>query len=196
MGDAAIMIFNMLGGLYLAAVVLRFLLQLSRADFYNPLSQAIVRVTDPPVRAFRMFIPGWRGLDFSCLALALALEAAFICALLLLYGAPVPGAGFVVTWALVGVVYVIGRIYFYAIIAAIIMSFMAAFSGGVGPHPLMRVVLQLTEPVMSPVRRIIPPLGGLDFSPLVIFMAMYLADDLLRGALGITAVHAAVVIGI
>ena len=75
MGSSAALIFNTLTGIYLLAILLRFLLQVARADFYNPMSQAVFRITDPMVRIFRSFIPGYKGIDFSSLILALVVEA-------------------------------------------------------------------------------------------------------------------------
>jgi len=196
LGSSAALIFNALAGLYLLAVLLRFLLQLARADFYNPVSQAVVKVTDPAVRVFRNFIPGYRGVDFSTLILALVVEGVCICVLILLYGGSIPGPGFVVTWSFVGVLYFIINIYYWAIIASIIMSFVMLFSGSMNPHPILRLIWQLTEPVMAPVRKIIPPMGGLDFSPIFIFIAIGLIQNLLISTFGISEQLAAVVIGI
>ncbi len=170
--NALATVFSALGGLYLLAILLRFLLQVARADFYNPVSQAVVRVTDPMVRVFRTFIPGYRNLDFAALALAFVVEGIAIYVLFLLYGASVPGIGFVVTWSVLGVVYFIINIYWYAIIASIIMSFVMLFSGNMNPHPILMLVWQLTDPVMAPFRKIIPPMGGLDFSPIFVFILL------------------------
>ena len=170
--NALATVFSALGGLYLLAILLRFLLQVARADFYNPVSQAVVRVTDPMVRVFRTFIPGYRNLDFAALALAFVVEGIAIYVLFLLYGASMPGIGFVVTWSVLGVVYFIINIYWYAIIASIIMSFVMLFSGNMNPHPILMLVWQLTDPVMAPFRKIIPPMGGLDFSPIFVFILL------------------------
>ena len=196
LGSSAALIFNALAGLYLLAVLLRFLLQLARADFYNPVSQAVVKATDPMVRLFRNFIPGYRGIDFSTLILALVVEAIGICVLILLYGGSIPSVSFIITWAFVGILYFIINIYYWAIIASIIMSFVMLFSGNTNPHPILRLVWQLTEPVMAPIRKIIPPMGGLDFSPIFIFIAIGLIQNLLISTFGISPQLAAVVIGI
>jgi YggT family protein len=196
LANSVILIFSTLAGLYLMAVLLRFLLQVAKADFYNPLSQSVVRITDPMVRIFRTFIPGYRGIDFSTLILALVIEGLSICVLIILYGGSIPGIGYVVTWSFVGVLYFIVNIYYYAIIASIIMSFVMLFTGNMNPHPILRVIWQLTEPVMAPIRKIIPPIGGLDFSPIFIFIAIQLIQNFLISTFGITPQHAAVIIGI
>lgn len=194
--STAVMLVQALGGLYLLAVLLRFLLQLARADFYNPVSQAVVRVTNPLVKGLRGVIPGYRGIDFATLVLALLVEAALTVTLIALSGFDLPSIGRIITWSVVGVLGFIINIYYWAIIASIIMSFMMAFSGMMSPHPALRLVWQLTEPVMAPFRRIIPPLGGLDFSPIFIFIAIRLVQNLLYSTFGITNQIARVVIGI
>jgi YggT family protein len=195
-GSSAALITNNLGGLYLLAVLLRFLLQIAKADFYNPVSQAVVRATDPLVRILRKVIPGYRGIDFSTLILAIVIEAIAICILITLYGGSIPSAGFIVTWAVVGVIYFIVNIYYYAIIGSIIMSFVMLFSGNMNPHPILRLIWQLTEPVMGPLRKVLPPMGGLDFSPIFIFIIIGLIQNLLIETFGISEQIAAVVIGI
>ena len=193
--NALATIFNALGGLYLLAILLRVLLQLARADFYNPVSQAVVRVTDPLVRVFRSFIPGFRNVDFAALVLAFFVEGIAIYVLFLLYGATLPGIGFIITWSVLGVVYFIINIYWYAIIASIIMSFVMLFSGNMNPHPLLLLVWQLTEPVMAPFRKIIPPMGGLDFSPIFVFILIRFILTFLDNTFGSRQVSL-VVIGI
>tara|TARA_A100001015_G_C14778451_1_gene628174 strand:+ start:620 stop:886 length:267 start_codon:yes stop_codon:yes gene_type:complete len=74
-GNAVAQIFNTIAGLYLLFVVGRFLLQLAKADFYNPISQAVFKITDPMVKVFRSFIPGYRGIDFSSLILAFFVQS-------------------------------------------------------------------------------------------------------------------------
>ena len=194
--SSAVLLVNAIGGIYLLAVLLRFLLQIARADFYNPVSQAVVRLTDPMVRIFRSFIPGYRGIDFSSLILALVVEALAICLIFLMYGGSIPSLDFIITFAVVGVSYFIVNIYYYAIIGSIIMSFVMMFSGNMNPHPILHLIWQLTEPVMGPIRRVIPPMGGLDFSPIFIFIVIGLIQNLLIQTFGISEQIAAVVIGI
>ena len=148
------------------------------------------------VRLFRTFIPGYRGIDFSTLVLAFLVEAAAICVLILLYGGTIPGIGSIITWAFVGVILFIVSIYYYAILGSIIMSFVMMFSGSTNPHPLLRLVWQLTEPIMAPVRKIIPSMGGLDFSPIFIFIAIQIIQNFILTTFGINQQHAMVIVGI
>jgi YggT family protein len=196
MGSSAALIFSTVTGIYLFAVLLRFLLQVAKADFYNPVSQAVIQITDPIVRILRTVIPGYKGIDFSSLVLAFVIEAIAICVLITLYGGSIPSIGYIITWAFAGVVLFIVSIYYYAILASIIMSFVMMFSGSTNPHPLLLLVWQLTEPVMAPVRKIIPSMGGLDFSPIIIFIAIQIIQNFILTTFGINQQQAMVIIGI
>ena len=193
-GNAAAQIFNTIAGLYLLFVVARFLLQLAKADFYNPISQAVFKITDPMVKVFRSFIPGYRGIDFSSLILAFFVQFAAISLTILLYGGSLPSISFIVTWSFVGVLNFIILFYYYALIASIVMSFVMMFSGNMNPHPILSLVWQITEPIMSPVRKVIPPMGGLDFSPIFIFLVIGLIRNFIYQSFGVNEQIAAVVI--
>ena len=195
-GNAAAQIFNTIAGLYLLFVVARFLLQLAKADFYNPMSQAVFKITDPMVKVFRSFIPGYRGIDFSSLILAFFVQFAAISLTILLYGGSLPSISFIVTWSFVGVLNFIILFYYYALIASIVMSFVMMFSGNMNPHPILSLVWQITEPIMSPVRKVIPPMGGLDFSPIFIFLVIGLIRNFIYQSFGVNERIAAVVIGL
>ena len=197
MGSSSALIFSTIIGIYLLAVLLRFLLQVAKADFYNPVSQAVTKITDPMVRILRTVIPGYKGIDFSSLVLAFVVEAVAICTLIILYGESISNIGYtnIVTWAFAGVLLIIIKIYYYAILASIIMSFVMMFSGNTNPHSLLLLVWQLTEPIMSPVRKIIPSMGGLDFSPIFIFIAIQIIQNFILTTFGVGP-YAAVIIGI
>jgi YggT family protein len=188
-GDVAYLLVNTLGGLYVLAVLLRFMLQVARADFYNPFTQAIVRLTDPAVRAVRRVIPGYRGLDFASLILALLAQCVCTFLLITTSGYAVPGAGLIITWSVVGLLSFILNIYFWAMMISIIASFIAPYSG----HPALVLVRQLTEPVMEPFRRLLPSMGGLDLSPIFVFLGLQIIRMLFIDPVG---VNARVVLGI
>ncbi len=184
-GNAVAQIFNTIAGLYLLFVVARFLLQVAKADFYNPISQAVFKATDPMVRLFRSFIPGYRGIDFSSLFLAFVVQFVAISVTFFLYFSAIPSLSFIVTWSFIGVLNFIILFYYYALIASIVMSFVMMFSGNMNPHPILLLVWQITEPIMSPVRRIIPPMGGLDFSPIFIFLIIGLIRNFIYQSFGV-----------
>jgi len=173
------LIIKSLGGLFLLAVLLRFLLQAVRADFYNPVSQAIVKITAPVLLPFRRVIPGYRGIDFASLVLALVLNSIFTTLLVLIAGFK-PDIGIMVAWAFIGLISFFLKIYFWSLIISIIASFVAPFSG----NPVLLVVYQILEPLYSRIRRIIPPMGGLDLSPIFIFLAINVIEIMVIGTLG------------
>jgi YggT family protein len=168
LGQVVILIVNSLGALFILAVLLRFLLQAVRADFYNPLSQAIVKVTARPLAPFRKVIPGYRGLDFASLVLALVLNALFTAIMIFAAGFNLPGIGIIVSWAFVGLLSFFFNIYYFGLIIQVIASFIAPFSG----NPILLMIYQILDPINSRVRRVIPPMGGLDLSPLFIFLGI------------------------
>ena len=194
--SALAQIFNTIAGLYLLFVIARFLLQVAKADFYNPISQAVFKATDPVVRVLRSFIPGYKGVDFSSLILAFIVQFIAISVTIFLYGGVIPSVGFIITWSFIGVLNFIILFYYYALIASIIMSFVMMFSGNMNPHPILLLVWQITEPIMAPFRRVIPPMGGLDFSPIFIFLIIGLIRNFIYQTFGVNEQIALVVIGL
>ncbi len=166
-------------GLYLLAILLRFLLQIARADFYNPICQMIVKITNPALRPLRRIIPGLGGLDVSALVLGLIVQAVGIFLILMLHGYGLPNILLVLGWSLTGMLALVLNIYFFALIAVIILSWVAPQTR----HPAATLIFQLVEPIMRPMRRIIPSLGGLDLSPIFIFIAINLIKILVIGNL-------------
>jgi YggT family protein len=154
--------------LYLIAMLLRFLLQLVRADFYNPISQFIVKVTNPLVVPVRKVIPGYAGLDIASLLLALFLQIIGIAAIFLIRYGALPGPALLFMGGVLGVIALLVKIYFFALLAMIILSWVAQGSN----HPAIYLLFQITEPVMAPVRKLLPSMGGMDFSPILVFVAI------------------------
>lgn len=168
LGQVVNLVVNSLGALFILAVMLRFLLQAVRADFYNPLTQAIVKITARPLAPFRKVIPGYRGLDFASLVLALVLNSLFTAIMIAAAGFALPGIGVIVSWAFVGLLSFLLNIYYFGLIISVIASFIAPFSG----NPILLMLYQILDPINSRVRRVIPPMGGLDLSPLFIFLGI------------------------
>jgi len=179
-GSIGSLLVSTMGTLFMMAVLLRFLLQISRADFYNPITQMVVRVTDPGVQLFRRFIPGFKGVDFATLVFAMLVQCTLICVLILIAGFELPSVGLVMTWAVGGIINFILDIYFWALLVSIVSSFIAPFS----EHPALVLVRQLTEPIMAPIRRFLPSLGGLDQSPIIVILAIQILKILLVAPMG------------
>jgi YggT family protein len=155
---------------YLTIVLLRFLLQLARADFYNPISQFVVKATNPPLRVLRKVIPGWGAVDGACLVLAILIQClAFMLILMALnQGFPAINPLTLLTWSAITVLGLIVKIYFWSVIAVVVVSWIAPGS----QHPAIQLIAQITEPVMRPVRNVMPSMGGLDLSPIVVFLIL------------------------
>lgn len=157
-----------LGGLYIMAVLLRFLLQLVRADFYNPISQAIVKVTSPLLTPLRKIIPGMGGLDMASLILAFLLQMLLVWVLLAMQGIGVSSALLpqIVVLSLKELALEVLNIYMFSLIIIAIASWVAPGSY----NPGLMLLHQLTEPLSGRIRKVIPPLGGLDFSLMVLVL--------------------------
>ncbi|HCF4514530.1 YggT family protein [Pseudomonas aeruginosa] len=175
LNTAAIYILQPLGSLYLLIVLLRFILQLVRADFYNPLSQFIVRATKPLLNPLRRIIPGFGGIDLASLVLAILIQLVLMILILMLMGYGV--GGFIMQlliWSIIAVTSLFLKVFFFALIISVILSWVAPGSY----NPGAQLVNQICEPLLMPFRKLLPNLGGLDLSPIFAFLALKLIDML------------------
>ncbi|MCQ4264096.1 YggT family protein [Stutzerimonas stutzeri] len=174
LSQALILVIQTLGSLYLLIVLLRFILQLVRADFYNPLSQFIVKATHPLLRPMRRIIPSMGTLDLSSLLLALIVQTVLMALILLIAYGTIGNPLLLLIWAVIGIIGLFLNIFFWALIISVILSWVAPGS----QNPGAQLVGQLCEPVLAPLRRLLPNLGGLDISPIFAFLAIKLLDML------------------
>lgn len=175
LNTAAIYILQTLGSLYLLIVLLRFILQLVRADFYNLLSQFIVRATKPLLNPLRRIIPGFGGIDLASLVLAILIQLVLMILILMLMGYGV--GGFIMQlliWSIIAVTSLFLKVFFFALIISVILSWVAPGSY----NPGAQLVNQICEPLLMPFRKLLPNLGGLDLSPIFAFLALKLIDML------------------
>ncbi|GAB2710428.1 YggT family protein [Halomonas garicola] len=180
LGNAGLMLINTLIGIYLFILMLRFLLQASGADYYNPMSQSVVKITQPVVQPFQRFLGPVAGrFDLATLAAGFVLKVLSIIAIFMIIGIGMPPLAGVLIAGVAAVLGAILKIYFFALIVMIILSWVAPNAS----HPGALLVMQLVEPIMAPVRRVIPPLGMIDLSPIVVFIGINLLDGLVVGAL-------------
>ena len=165
--DATRFLINIVFGLLVYAVLLRFLMQCLRAPFRNPLGRAVSALTDWAVKPLRRILPGFRGYDWASLAIAWLLQALWLAALMALGGPPLYGglAGLIATLAVVELI----KATLWIVIGTV---FLQALLSWVAPDgPLAGVLNALTFPLLTPVRRVVPPLGGaLDLSPLIVIV--------------------------
>ena len=172
--NPAIFLIHTLFGLYALVVMLRLLLQLVRADFHNPASQFIVKITHPALRPLRRFIPPIAGMDGASLVLAWALKAVEFSLILLLLDT---NASLVapLIWAPVALGQMTLNIFLFAIIIQAVLSW-------INPdpyNPMHQLLHSLTRPVLAPFQRMIPPISGMDLSPMAAIIALYLLQMLL-----------------
>jgi len=162
-----IFLIDILFDIYIAIMLLRFLLQYVGADFYNPISQFIVKVTQKPVFITRRLIPGFRGIDVATLVLALALIFIKLTVLYAIGGIQPSIAGIVIQ-GLYDLVQLIIDIFIFAIFVQAILSW-------VNPdpyNPVSGLLRSLTSPVLGPVRKLLPAMGGFDLSPIVALIGL------------------------
>lgn len=173
--SAGVFLIQTFFGLYILVIMLRFLMQAARADFYNPISQGIVKVTDPALRPLRRVVPGIWRFDLASLVLALAVQIIALILVYLLYGAPLPNPLALVLWSVVGLFSLTLKIYYFSLIAMIIVSWIMPHSN----NPAIVLIHQIVEPICAPARKLLPPMGGLDFSIILVFVFITLIDSFL-----------------
>lgn len=166
--------------LYIMVVMLRIWLQASRADFYNPFSQFIVKATQPVVAPLRRVIPSIGSIDLATILFAYILCVLKFVALVLVNssGSFVFSADFLFL-GLLSLLKAAGGLLFWVLLIRAILSWV-----GQGRSPIEYVFHQLTEPMLAPIRRILPAMGGFDLSVLVLFIALQFANFLMGDLIG------------
>lgn len=160
-------LFGTLIDLYITAVMLRLLLQWVRADFYNPVCQFLVLITNPLLIPLRRVIPSIGRLDTASVVLMMVLEVLGVWLVFKLAGRSMEPQ-VLLMFSLVKLVLTLLWTYFFLIIVLVILSWV----GQRARHPIVPLVVQLTDPVLAPIRRVIPVVGGFDLAPLVALIAI------------------------
>ena len=171
--NALTFLISTLFDLYLMVVILRIWLPLARADFYNPFSQFVVKATHPLIAPMRRLIPSMGRFDTSSFVLALLVVMVKVLLLSLIAGGGIDLVLFFV-FALVTVIKQAGILLFWMLIIRAILSWFNQ-----GYNPIVMIMGQLTEPILAPVRRIIPPIAGLDLSVMLVIIGMNFINMLL-----------------
>ncbi|NTS78085.1 YggT family protein [Catenovulum sp. SM1970] len=165
-------------GLYLMVVLLRVWLQLVRADFYNPFSQFVVKATNPLVVPLRRIIPGFGGLDLASVILALVIGILKYFVLSIVLSQNIPALAMVIFGA-VSVLKEAFQLVFWILVIRAILSWFSQ-----GQNPMEYVLMQLTEPLLKPIRKILPQMGGLDSSILILLIGLQFVNYLIIDMFG------------
>ncbi len=172
--DAGLFLVDTVLGLYILIVLLRFLFQLVRVDFYNPLSQFIVKASNPLLTRLHQFIPSLWGIDLGAIVLLLILEGLRLALTALMLGHTPRVSGVLILS--------IGELLKLAVYIVVFSIFVRALlswvSSGTG-NPMARLLRSFTEPLLAPARRLLPATGGLDLSPIIVFLVLMLVLKLL-----------------
>ncbi len=171
--DAGAFLVTTVFDLYILVVMLRFLFQLVRADFYNPVSQFVVQLTNPPLRYLRRFVPGLGGVDVAALVLMLALKMLERWIVLGMQGvAAGPVAALLL--AIADLLDLAVSVFMVSILVQVVLSWVAPTTY----NPVVGLIRDLNEPLTRPARRLMPAVAGWDLSPILILIALQLVSML------------------
>ncbi len=173
---ALVFIINTVTSLYLLVLSLRFWMPWLRADFRNPLAQGILRLTSPLVIPVRRIVPSFGRLDTATILVAFSIQYLTIVLLLLILGTSADIGPIAVT-ALVKLAVLSVYLFVYAIFIRIILSWISPGSF----NPATAIITMLTEPVLRPFRRLVPPMGGFDISPIFAIILLIAVTIVVNG---------------
>jgi YggT family protein len=184
LSDIAVTIASPLFSLALFLIAMRFLAQLCGVSPYNPISIGLRSITDPIVAPINRVVPAGKRLNIGAVIALIVCQVIYIAVMLALISRfDAFNVLQSLIWSTLGAAGLLINIVFYSVLAMIVVSFLAPQSN----HPAVEFIWQLTEPVMAPLRNFIPSMGGLDFSPIVLFIGI----NVIRVSLG----HMAVAVG-
>ena len=174
-------IIDALTSLYIFVLLLRIWLPLLRADFRNPLAQAALRLTSPLVVPLRRVLPSFGRLDTATVLVAFVIQYAAILLIMFIYAAllsnPLPSSGLIALTSMVTLISLSVNLFVFAIIIRVVLSWISP-----GLHnPATALVSTLTEPVLQPIRRLLPPMGGFDLSPMLTIIGLYALNIVILG---------------
>jgi YggT family protein len=169
LSNASAFLIDTVFGIYILLVLLRFLLQLARADFYNPICQFLVKATNPPLKPLRRIIPGLWKIDLASIVLLLALQMIAVWLIHLAGGRSISIEGLIVISAAELLALTL-NIFLVTILIQVILSWIGAGAY----NPLSSLLYSLNEPLLGPARRVLPTMSGIDFSPLLVLVVIQL----------------------
>ena len=175
MSEATLYLFKAIGDLLTIGFILNFFFRLFRVDYYNPIVRSIVRLIDPPVNIVRALIKPLYAVDTASLLFAVLTQS--FC-FYLIFTEEIIDAEFslLLLWSVYSIMIIMLEMLFWILLIGIIISWIAPFNA----HPAIRLLVQMSEPIFKPFRIILPPMGGLDFSPIIAFIVLTYLQILLR----------------
>ncbi len=185
LGQAATLLIEVVFGVLALLFALRLLVQWAGVNFHNPICQGLYRFTHPVLMPLRRWLKPWRRIDLAAALITLAILCVKAALMLAIAGLK-PAAGAIALLGLAETVNLLLMLYFWLILIRVLMSWI-----GGGHHPLVPLVTQLTEPLLRPLRRVLPAPGGLDLSPMLAMLALMLLRILLAAPLQDLAVSLA-----
>jgi YggT family protein len=174
--SALVFIVNALTSLYLLVLLLRFWLPWLRADFRNPLAQGILKLTSPVINPLRRIVPSFGRLDTATVLVAFVVQYLGILLILLITGSS-ENFSVIATTAIVKLALLSVNLFMFAIFVRIILSWISPGQF----NPATAIIATLTEPLLRPVRRLIPAIGGFDISPVFVIIALGALTRVLMG---------------
>lgn len=171
------LVLDTVSSLYLMLILMRFMLQLARADFYNPISQFVVKATNPLLIPLRRLIPSAGSVDTASIVLAVLFQLVVIALKMLVVTGGLANPIFLIALSAIMVMDVVLKVYFWALIIMIVSSWVAPSSN----NPALILINQIVEPLMKPFRKMLPSMGGLDLSPIFVFLVIQVLEVVLKG---------------
>ncbi|MBS0286570.1 MAG: YggT family protein [Proteobacteria bacterium] len=177
--NASAFLVHSLFDIYIFILLLRFVLQYLRVDYYNPFTQFIVKATSPVIVPLRRMIPGFWGIDIATLVVIIALTSLKVSLVMFISLHKFPSPFGMALWSLGEIFNLTINLFFYSILLSVILSWVAPLT----QSPIAPIVYKLTEPLMRPVRRIIPSIGGFDITPIPVMIGLQLLKILIADPL-------------
>jgi YggT family protein len=177
--NASAFLIHSIFDLYLFILLLRFILQYLRVDYYNPFTQFVVKATSPVVVPLRRIVPGFYGIDFATIIAILVLTGVKISLIMFVSMHKFPAIAGLLIWSFGEIFALTINLFFYAILMTVILSWVAPMSNS----PITPILYRLTEPLMRPVRRLIPPIGGFDITPIPVMITLQVLKILIADPL-------------
>lgn len=180
LSNAGLFLIKSIFDLYIFVVMLRIILQWVHADIANPAFDLVAKLTNPPLKPIRRIIPTWKGIDVAAIVLLLILEIIKLAILVWIQISAVPTFSGLIVLAFAELLSQLINIFFFAILALAVLSWFSPLAHS----PIIEALYRVCEPLLKPVRRIMPVIAGFDLSPIPVLIGLKLISLLVVMPLG------------